>query len=123
VQTDLALYWWSQQVKASKSIDYKVYKRILVIICTFSLFPSSGDGGNDTRGHCVQYCSYSLIGKDTKKILTLKTIDKRMTDRKSGNMEKFGFQAVMEELNDNDVKVVEVVTDAHLGNGVLMSKF
>jgi hypothetical protein len=29
----------------------------------------------------------------------------------------------MEELNDNDVKVVEVVTDAHLGNGVLMSKF
>jgi hypothetical protein len=61
--------------------------------------------------------------KDTKKILTLKTIDKRMTDRKSGNMEKFGFQAAMKELNEKGVKVVEVVTDAHLGIGALMSKF
>lgn len=60
--------------------------------------------------------------EDTKKILTLKTIDKRMTDRKSGNMEKFGFQAAMEELKEKGVKVVEVVTDAHLGIGALMSK-
>lgn len=62
------------------------------------------------------------MDKDSKKILTLKTVDKRMTDRKSPNMEKFGFQAAMEELCDKGLNVVEVVTDAHLGIGALMSE-
>ena len=41
----------------------------------------------------------------TKKILTLKTLDKRVTDRKSVNMEKVGFQRAMGEL---EIKGVEV---------------
>ena len=60
---------------------------------------------------------------DTKKILTLHTLDKRVTERKSANMEKQGFKNALTELKDKDMKIVEVVTDAHLGIGALMSKF
>lgn len=59
---------------------------------------------------------------ESKKILTLKTLDKRMTDRKSVIMEKIGFQSALEELREQGLVVKEVVTDAHLGIGSLMSK-
>jgi hypothetical protein len=62
------------------------------------------------------------MDKDTKKILTLKTVDKRMTERKAPNMEKYGFQAAMDDLTNKGMNVVEVVTDAHLGIGALMSE-
>ncbi|XP_060569542.1 uncharacterized protein LOC132727955 [Ruditapes philippinarum] len=80
----------------------------------------SGDGRNDSPGHCSQYCSYTLMEDTTKKILTIKTLDKRMTDRKSVNMEKLGFERGMSELESEQVEVKEVVTDAHLGIGALM---
>ena len=54
---------------------------------------------------------------DTKKILTVHTIDKRMTDRKSTNMEKAN------ELLEKNINVKEAVTDAHLGIGSVMSEF
>ncbi|XP_052266083.1 uncharacterized protein LOC127868385 [Dreissena polymorpha] len=79
-----------------------------------------GDGRNDSPGHCAQYCSYSLMDNASKKILTLQTVDKRMTGRKSAAMEKVGFQAAMDDLNAKGVGVVEVVTDAHMGIGALM---
>ena len=60
--------------------------------------------------------------QETKKILNLKTMDKRLTDRKSTNMEKATFQAGMNELEEMGISVKEVVTDAHLGIGVLMSE-
>ncbi len=82
----------------------------------------SGDGRNDSPGHCAQYCSYTLMEQKTKQILTLKTLDKRVTDRKSGNMEKVGFKAAMDELKIRGMNVAEVVTDAHLGIGAMMSK-
>lgn len=87
--------------------------------CT-SLF--TGDGRNDSPGHCAQYCSYTLMDNDTKKILTIHTLDKRMTDRKSPNMEKAGFEAALNELLEENIKVKEVVTDVHLGIGSIMSK-
>jgi peptidoglycan hydrolase-like amidase len=59
----------------------------------------------------------------SKQILTIQTIDKRMTGRKSAAMEKLGFQAAMNELKSKEVTVKEVVTDAHLGIGALMSKY
>lgn len=59
---------------------------------------------------------------DSKKILTLKTLDKRSTDRKSTNMEKVGFEQAIQELTDKNIAVEEVVTDAHLGIGSIMSK-
>ncbi|KAH3725107.1 hypothetical protein DPMN_050937 [Dreissena polymorpha] len=51
--------------------------------------------------------------KDSKKILTLKTVDKRRTERKSPNMEKLGFQSAMDDLKEKGVTVGEVVIDAH----------
>ena len=84
-------------------------------------FDFIGDGRNDSPGHCAQYCSYSLMDNTTKRILTLQTIDKRMTGRKSAAMEKVGFQAAMADLKAKGVTVVEVVTDAHMGIGALMS--
>ena len=82
-----------------------------------------GDGRNDSPGHSAQYCSYTMMEQNSKKILTLKTLDKRVTDRKSANMEKVSFQAAMTELHEKGVKVKEVVTDAHVGIGALMSMF
>ena len=59
---------------------------------------------------------------ETKKIITVRTLDKRLTDRKSGNMEKVGFEAAMVELREKGLEVAEVVTDADLDIGALMSK-
>lgn len=61
--------------------------------------------------------------QESKKILTLKTLDKRMTERKSVMMEKAGFQMALDELRDKDMRVTEVVTDAHQGIKALMSEF
>ena len=80
-----------------------------------------GDGRNDSPGHNSQYCSYTLMEETTKTILTLKTLDKRMTERKSVNMEKLGFERGMSELQTKQIQVTEVVTDAHVGIGALMS--
>lgn len=60
--------------------------------------------------------------QESKKILTLKTVDKRMTERKSVIMEKAGFQLALNDLLEAGLDVKEVVTDAHLGIGSLMSK-
>ena len=37
-------------------------------------------------------------------------------------MEKVGFEQAIQELTDNNIAVEEVVTDAHLGIGSIMSK-
>ncbi|WAR13164.1 hypothetical protein MAR_027344 [Mya arenaria] len=62
-----------------------------------------------------------LDENDSKKILTLKTIDKRETDRKSAAMEKKALKACLEELLDKDVCVKELVTDGHLGITAMMN--
>ena len=74
-------------------------------------------------GYSAQYCSYTLMENDTKKILTVHTRDKRTTDRKSTNMEKAGFQNALNELLEKNINVKEVVTDAHLGIVSVMSEF
>lgn len=55
-------------------------------------------------------------------MITIHTLEKPMKDRKSGNMEKPGFQAAMKELQEKRLEVTEVVTDVHLGSGAVMSK-
>ena len=42
---------------------------------------------------------------ETKKIITVRTLDKRVTDRKSRNMEKVGFEAAMVELREKGLEV------------------
>jgi hypothetical protein len=59
----------------------------------------------------------------SKKILSVKTLDKRETDRKSGNLEKAGFIRGIQEVQDNGLHIAEVVTDAHIQIGALMSKY
>lgn len=58
---------------------------------------------------------------DSKKVLAINTIDKRVTERKSAAMEKHGCQNTLEELAEKGINVVELVTDAHLGIGAMMS--
>ena len=77
----------------------------------------------DSPGHCAQFCTYTLMEKSTKKILSVKTLDKRETEGKSGNLEKAGFIRGMQEVQDSGLKVAEVVTDAHIQIGALMSKY
>lgn len=50
---------------------------------------------------------------ETCDILDIQVVDKREADLKSTNMEKIAFLRALETLEKSDVKVEEVVTDAH----------
>lgn len=86
-----------------------------------NLFTSEGDGRMDSPGHCAQFCSYTFMEYETKKILSIVTMDKRMTDKKSTVLEKACFLKGLRELLAKNLKVVEVVTDAHPQIESLMS--
>lgn len=86
------------------------------------LFDVVGDGRMDSPGHSAQYCSYTVLENETNKILSILTLDKRETDKKSTNLEVLGFNRTMKAMKEKKVNVVEVVTDAHLQIGALMSK-
>ncbi|XP_069107077.1 uncharacterized protein [Argopecten irradians] len=81
-----------------------------------------GDGRMDSPGHCAQYCSYTVMENDTKKILSIVTLDKRETEKKSTNLELAGFKRTLNTLKEKKMNVCEVVTDAHLQIGALMKK-
>lgn len=59
---------------------------------------------------------------ETKNILSLKTLDKRETEKKSTNLEKAGFVKCLQEIREKGLTVKEMVTDAHLQTGATMSK-
>lgn len=78
-------------------------------------------------GHCAQFCTYTFMENSSKKILAISTLDKRETDRKSVNLEKAGLIRGQKEIQEQDLNVTEVVTDpevvtdAHLQIGAVMS--
>lgn len=78
-------------------------------------------------GDCAQFCTYTFMENSSKKILAISTMDKRETDKKSVNLEKAGFIRGQKEINEQDLNVTqvvtdaEVVTDAHLQIGAVMS--
>lgn len=74
----------------------------------------------DSPGHCAKYCTYSMMENDSKKIIAIETLYKREVGKKSTNMEKAGFQRALEDVRSSN-NVTEVVTDAHLQIGALMS--
>ena len=74
----------------------------------------------DSPGHSAQYCTYTFMENDTKKIVMCQTMDKRMTNKKSTNLENAAFKKALTETKEN-IKVVEVVTDAHLQISSFMS--
>ncbi|CAG2234628.1 unnamed protein product [Mytilus edulis] len=81
-----------------------------------------GDGRMDSPGHSAQYCSYTLMEMISKKILCIITMDKRMTERKSTNLEKACFKIGLQFLLDKGMKIIEVVTDAHIQVEALMKR-
>lgn len=50
-----------------------------------------GDGRMGSLGHCAEYCTYTFMEMETIKIVCIVTMDKRMTDKKSTNLEKACF--------------------------------
>ncbi|XP_073730808.1 uncharacterized protein [Misgurnus anguillicaudatus] len=70
------------------------------------------DGRMDSPGYCAQYCSYTAMENDSKKIISVVTIDKRQTSRNSVIMEKEAFVRTMDKLL-GEVKIAEICTDAH----------
>lgn len=85
-------------------------------------FLISGDGRNDSPGHSAQYCTYTMMDDQSKKIISLITMDKRETGKKSCNMEKACFMKSMNDLLENHINIEEVVKDAHIQIGAVMSK-
>ncbi|WAR06366.1 hypothetical protein MAR_021735 [Mya arenaria] len=61
------------------------------------------------------------MDNETKKVIILKTVDKRETDRKSVAMEKVALKACLEDLLQNQVNITELVTDGHLGIAAMMN--
>lgn len=47
-----------------------------------------GDSRMDSPGHCAQYCTYTIMENESKKILCILTMDKRMTGKNSCTLEK-----------------------------------
>ncbi|XP_059917338.1 uncharacterized protein LOC132464778 isoform X2 [Gadus macrocephalus] len=80
-----------------------------------------GDGRMDSPGFCAQYCTYTAMDNDSKKIMSIVNLDKRETNRNSVAMEKEGFIRTIDDLR-KDVEVQEVCTDGHLGIKALFSK-
>lgn len=76
----------------------------------------------DSPGHNAQYCTYTFMENSTKQILCVITMDKRMTDRKSTNLEKACFVKGLQFLLQNDIQVIEVITNEHLQISALMKK-
>ena len=83
----------------------------------------SGDGRNDSPGHCAQYSTYSLADMEDHAILQMNIVDVREAAGKSNNMEKIGFVRGMDKLLASQMSIKEVVTDGHLGIAALMSKY
>ena len=77
----------------------------------------------DSPGHCAQYCTYPMMENESKKIISIITMDKREADRKSGNLEKLGFLKSMTSLGEKEVAVGEVITDAHMQITAIMSEY
>jgi len=77
----------------------------------------------DSPGFSAQYCSYVSMDNDSKKIVSILTLDKRETEKKSPCLEKEGFVRSLSMLQEKGLNVVEVVTDAHMSIAALMSKY
>ena len=84
--------------------------------------PPAGDARNDSPGFSAQYCTYTLMEHTTNDILHVGFVDKRQTAMKSPNMEIKAFKDGLAALEANNIKVVEVVTDAHTSIAKYMSK-
>lgn len=65
---------------------------------------------------------YIHFQNDSQEIISIVTVDKRETGRNSVVMEKEAFVRTVDRLLE-EVKLVEVCTDAHVQISALMSKY
>ena len=83
---------------------------------------TSGDGRNDSPGHCAQYLTYTIMENDTKDVLHVEVMDKRQAGMVSGRMEPKALMKSLDSLKADNMKVAEMVTDAHTVVTCRMSK-
>ncbi len=76
----------------------------------------------DSPGFCAQYCTYTAMDNESKKIISMVNIDKRETQRNLVVMEKEGFIRTFDTLCE-ELKVTEFCTDAHVQISALFSEY
>ena len=99
--------WWLRNKWAASGTSWKNHE----VTCA----PSED---LDQPGHC----SYTMMDNNSKKIVSLLTLDKRRTARKSGNLKKLGFQNTLTELRRKGCAISEVVADVHMQISSIMSE-
>lgn len=75
----------------------------------------------DSPRHSAKYCTYTVMNQDDKKILAMEIVDKMECHLKSGTMEAKGFRRSVRSLQEQDVVLKEIVTDAHPQISYIMS--
>ncbi|KAK7898837.1 hypothetical protein WMY93_019690 [Mugilogobius chulae] len=73
-----------------------------------------GDARMDSPGFCAQYCTYSAMENDTKKIISIVNKDKRETGGNSVAMEKISFVNTMDNICKDLPNIKEFCTDANI---------
>ncbi|XP_073727771.1 uncharacterized protein [Misgurnus anguillicaudatus] len=71
-----------------------------------------GDARMDSPGFCAQYCTYTTMENDSKRIVSIVNIDKRQTQLNSVIMEKAAFIQTLDSVATELNNVTEVCTDA-----------
>ena len=82
-----------------------------------------GDGRNDSPGFSAMYCTYTLMDHDTKEIVYMVNVDKRETGGNSPAMEREALRTALKACKENEIPVVELVTDGNICVAAMMSKF
>ena len=72
----------------------------------------AGDGRCDCPGNSAKYCTYTLLDIDSGTIVHMETVDKREVSLHSPNMEREAVSRAIKYLQENDVTINEIVTDA-----------
>ena len=81
-----------------------------------------GDGRMNNLGHSAQYSSYSFMENNSKRMLCIVTLEKRATDKKAPIWRRCASWRDWNSYLKKKMKVVEVVTNAHVEVASIMSK-
>lgn len=97
--------------KSQRCTENSVNKSKLLIV---------GNGDVDSLGHGVECGTCVMMDVNSKKIMSLVTMEKKEMDKESSA--ENCFVKAMNDLLEKDVNVEEVVTNAHMQLGSAMSK-
>ena len=97
-----------------ESIKNAYFKRVYdkdtsYIFSIVTFFSLTGDGRNDSPGHCAKCCTYTVVELASMEILACIVVDKRETKLVSVKMEVDAFKRVLNFLIEENLNVVEVV--------------